>query len=127
MFKIQSLSKVYLTEYFFSVNKLKTKYLRDKIDKADARRTKATDSLLNFETVKYFNAEEYEMKRYVEGISNYQTSNKKVFLSTLCLNFGQNLINIVGQLIGCLLAAFLVANQDKTIGKIRINLFKLIS
>ena len=126
MFKIQSLSKVYLTEYFFSVNKLKTKYLRDKIDKADARRTKATDSLLNFETVKYFNAEEYEMKRYVEGISNYQTSNKKVFLSTLCLNFGQNLINIVGQLIGCLLAAFLVANQDKTIGKIRINLFKLI-
>ena len=127
MFKIQSLSKVYLTEYFFSVNKLKTKYLRDKIDKADARRTKATDSLLNFETVKYFNAEEYEMKRYVEGISNYQTSNKKVFLSTLCLNFGQNLINIVGQLIGCLLAAFLVANQDKTIGKIIINLFKLIS
>ena len=127
MFKIQSLSKVYLTEYFFSVNKLKTKYLRDKIDKADARRTKATDSLLNFETVKYFNAEEYEMKRYIEGISNYQTSNKKVFLSTLCLNFGQNLINIVGQLIGCLLAAFLVANQDKTIGKIRINLFKLIS
>ena len=117
MFKIQSLSKVYLTEYFFSVNKLKTKYLRDKIDKADARRTKATDSLLNFETVKYFNAEEYEMNRYVEGISKYQKSNKKVSFSTLCLNFGQNLINIVGQLIGCLLAASLVANQDKTIGK----------
>ena len=127
MFKIQSLSKVYLTEYFFSVNKLKTKYLRDKIDKADARRTKATDSLLNFETVKYFSAEEYEMNRYVEGISKYQKSNKKLFFSTLCMNFGQNLINIVGQLIGCLLAAFLVANQDKTIGKIRINLFKLIS
>ena len=111
----------------FSVNKLQTKYRRDMIEKGDDRRTKAIDSLMNFETVKYFNTEEYEMKRYIEGISKYQKSNKKVSFSTLCLNFGQNLINIVGQLIGCLLAAFLVANQDKTIGKIRINLFKLIS
>ena len=87
------------------------------IEKGDDRRTKAIDSLMNFETVKYFNTEEYEMKRYIEGISKYQKSNKKVSFSTLCLNFGQNLINIVGQLIGCLLAASLVANQDKTIGK----------
>ena len=51
----------------FSVTKLQTKYRKEMIDKNDSRRSKATDSLMNFETVKYFNAEEYEMNRYMEG------------------------------------------------------------
>lgn len=36
------------------------------------QRSKAVDSMLNFETVKYFNAEEFEIERYDEAIVSYQ-------------------------------------------------------
>ena len=38
------------------------------------QRTKAVDSLLNFETVKYYGAEQYEINRYDEAIVNYQVN-----------------------------------------------------
>ena len=87
----------------------------------DSKRTKATDSLMNFETVKYFNAEKYEMNRYIEGIRKVQIGLKRVFLSNVCTNFGASFINNCGELSGCLLAASLVANQERTVGK---NSFK---
>ena len=99
------------------MTRLQTKYRREKIDKNDSRRSKATDSLMNFETVKYFNAEEYEMKRYKEGIRESQTSLKTLFNSNLCLGFAKCFINNSGHLTGSLLAASQVVNQDKTIGK----------
>jgi ATP-binding cassette subfamily B (MDR/TAP) protein 6 len=39
------------------------------------QRTKAVDSLLNFETVKYYGAEQYEIERYQAAILAYQVSN----------------------------------------------------
>ena len=101
----------------FSVTKLQTRFRKDMIDKNDSRRSKATDSLMNFETVKYFNAEEYEMKRYKEGIRESQTSLKTLFNSNLCLGYAKCFINNSGHLTGSLLAASQVVNQDKTIGK----------
>ena len=83
----------------------------------DIKRTKATDSLMNFETVKFFNAEKYEMNRYIEGIRKVQIGLKRVFMSNVCTNFGASFINNCGQLSGCLLAASLVANQERTVGK----------
>ena len=107
----------------FSVTKLQTKYRKEMIDKNDSRRSKATDSLMNFETVKYFNAEEYEMKRYMEGIREYQTSLKTLSNSNLFLGFAKCFINNSGNLTGFLLAASQVANQDKSIGKKCTNYF----
>lgn len=54
--------------------------------------TKAIDSLLNFETVKYFNAEEREKQRYDKSIARYERLSIKTFTSLAWLNAGQAVI-----------------------------------
>ncbi|MGB6175362.1 MAG: ABC transporter ATP-binding protein/permease [Methylocella sp.] len=54
--------------------------------------TKAIDSLLNFETVKYFNAEEREKQRYDKSIACYERMSIKTFTSLAWLNAGQAVI-----------------------------------
>ncbi|MBO0732817.1 MAG: ABC transporter ATP-binding protein/permease [Methylocapsa sp.] len=58
--------------------------------------TKAIDSLLNFETVKYFNAEEREKKRYDKSIARYERMSVKTYTSLAFLNAGQAVIFTVG-------------------------------
>jgi ATP-binding cassette subfamily B (MDR/TAP) protein 6 len=50
------------------------------------QRSKAVDSLLNYETVKYFNAEHFEIERYDEAIVNYQVSNLCNFFNSEILD-----------------------------------------
>lgn len=54
--------------------------------------TKAIDSLINYETVKYFGNEEYEAKRYDDGLMRYETAAVKSQTSLSLLNTGQSLI-----------------------------------
>lgn len=54
--------------------------------------TKAIDSLLNYETVKYFGNEDYEAKRYDEGLKNYENAGVRSQTSLSVLNTGQSLI-----------------------------------
>jgi ATP-binding cassette, subfamily B, heavy metal transporter len=54
--------------------------------------TKAIDSLINFETVKYFGNEDYEAKRYDEGLQNYERAAVRSQTSLSFLNSGQSLI-----------------------------------
>lgn len=54
--------------------------------------TVAVDSLINYETVKYFNNERYEVGRYDAALRNYQDASIKVATSLAFLNSGQNLI-----------------------------------
>jgi len=58
--------------------------------------TKAIDSLLNFETVKYFNAEEREKARYDKSIAHYEKMSVKTFTSLAWLNAGQAVIFTIG-------------------------------
>ena len=58
--------------------------------------TKAIDSLLNFETVKYFNAEEREKKRYDKSIARYERMSIKTYTSLAVLNAGQAVIFTMG-------------------------------
>ena len=53
---------------------------------------KAIDSLINYETVKYFNNEEYEAKEYDKSLVKYEQASLKTSFSLALLNFGQNLI-----------------------------------
>ena len=68
------------------------------------QRTKAVDSLLNFETVKYYNAESYEINRYEGAILKYQTTEWTVMATLSLLNFSQSFIMNGGLLAGSLLA-----------------------
>src|SRR5471032_1881892 len=54
--------------------------------------TKAIDSLINYETVKYFGNEDYEAKRYDEGLQRYESAAVKSQTSLSLLNTGQSLI-----------------------------------
>jgi ABC-type transport system involved in Fe-S cluster assembly fused permease/ATPase subunit len=54
--------------------------------------TKAIDSLINYETVKYFGNEDYEAKRYDEGLRNFENAAVKSQTSLSVLNTGQSLI-----------------------------------
>lgn len=77
---------------------------------------KAIDSLLNFETVKYFNAEEMEARRYDTAMQRYETAAVKTGLSLAFLNFGQSLLITSGLIIVMVMAARGVQAGSLTVG-----------
>ncbi|KAL1502510.1 hypothetical protein ABEB36_007644 [Hypothenemus hampei] len=76
-------------------------------------RAKSVDSLLNFETVKYYGAENYEVQTFHEAIGKYQVEEYKANITLNFLHAGQNLIASVGLLVGSLLCAYYVVNTDE--------------
>lgn len=78
--------------------------------------TRSVDSLLNFETVKYFNNEAYEADRYDENLADWELARRKNRLTLFGLNGGQSMIIATAATASMILAAFDVANQRMTIG-----------
>ena len=76
----------------------------------------AVDSLINFETVKYFGNEEYESARYGENLKNYAQAAIKSQRSLAFLNFGQQSIIVIGLICVLGLASRGVASGQMTIG-----------
>lgn len=75
------------------------------------------DSMTSYETVKYFNAEDYEFNRYRNTIKTYQAVEYKNQLSLNTLNLSQNLCFTLGLLITCFIAAFQVATGQRKVGQ----------
>jgi ATP-binding cassette subfamily B protein len=78
--------------------------------------TKAIDSLLNFETVKYFGNEEMEAKRFDASMARYEKSATQVWTSLGWLNFGQGVIFGLGTTVMMVMSALAVQRGDQTIG-----------
>jgi ATP-binding cassette, subfamily B, heavy metal transporter len=78
--------------------------------------TRAIDSLLNYETVKYFNNEEYEARRYDENLQKYESAAVKNEASLGVLNIGQSLIIAVAVTLLMILAAGGVVSKELTLG-----------
>lgn len=78
--------------------------------------SKAIDSLLNFETVKYFGNEEMEAERFDRSMARYETAAVKVWTSLAWLNIGQTVILSIGMAICMILSAIAVQNGTQTIG-----------
>ncbi|MBP1882806.1 ABCB family ABC transporter ATP-binding protein/permease [Sinorhizobium mexicanum] len=78
--------------------------------------TKAIDSLLNFETVKYFGNEEMEAKRFDKSMERYERAATQVWTSLGWLNFGQALIFGAGTAVMMTISALAVQRGDQTIG-----------
>jgi len=74
------------------VTEWRTHFRRTMNDLESKASTKAIDSLLNYETVKYFGNEDYEAKRYDEGLKNYENAGVRSQTSLSFLNTGQSLI-----------------------------------
>uniref|UniRef100_A0A8C8XWV6 ATP-binding cassette sub-family B member 6 n=1 Tax=Panthera leo TaxID=9689 RepID=A0A8C8XWV6_PANLE len=98
------------------VTEWRTKFRRAMNLQENATRARAVDSLLNFETVKYYNAEGYEVDRYREAIINYQDLEWKSNASLVLLNQTQNLVTGLGLLAGSLLCAYFVSEQKLQVG-----------
>uniref|UniRef100_A0A8C7P751 ATP-binding cassette sub-family B member 6 n=1 Tax=Oncorhynchus mykiss TaxID=8022 RepID=A0A8C7P751_ONCMY len=98
------------------ITEWRTKYRRDMNTQDNNAKSKAVDSLLNFETVKYYNAENYEVNRFEDAILKYQISEWKTQASLAFLNQTQNLIIGSGLLAGSLLCAYFVQEGKFKVG-----------
>lgn len=98
------------------ITEWRTKYRREMNQLDNKTKTKAVDSLLNFETVKYYNAESYEVSRFEDAILQYQVSEWKTQASLAFLNQTQNLIIGSGLLAGSLLCAYFVTEGKFQVG-----------
>jgi ATP-binding cassette subfamily B protein len=78
--------------------------------------TKAIDSLLNFETVKYFGNEEMEAKRFDKSMERYEKAATDVWTSLGWLNFGQGFIFGLGTTVMLILSALAVQRGEQTVG-----------
>ena len=89
---------------------------RDMNNSDNDANTKAIDSLLNFETVKYFGNEELEARRFDASMEKYGASATKTWTSLGWLNFGQGLIFGLGMTIVMVLSALEVQKGNQTLG-----------
>ena len=91
--------------------------IRRRANDLDSRaNTRAIDSLLNYETVKYFGNEEYEARRYDENLRSYEAAAVKTEASLGLLNIGQSLIIAAAVTALMVLAAQGVVGQNLTLG-----------
>lgn len=78
--------------------------------------TKAIDSLLNFETVKYFGNEEMEARRFDQSMARYEKAATGVWTSLGWLNFGQGVIFGLGTTVMMVVSGWSVLNGHQTVG-----------
>lgn len=104
----------------------RTHYVRQANQADSQSSSRAIDSLLNYETVKYFNNEQYETSRYDGELENWETARRKNRLSLFALNGGQATIIALAMTSMMAMAAYQVANDKMTIGDfVLINAFTM--
>ena len=117
-----------LTYIAYSVyaTELRTRYVRAANQADSSSNTRAIDSLLNYETVKYFTNEEYEAKAYDKQLSTWEQAKIKNRLSLFALNGGQAFIIAMAMTAMLALAAIEVSEGNMTLGDfVLINAFMM--
>jgi ATP-binding cassette subfamily B protein len=102
--------------FTFKVTEWRVKIRKEMNDQDTDANQKAIDSLLNFETVKYFGAEQREAARYDRAMARYEAAALKTNYSLAFLNFGQSLIITAALVIVMVMAARGVAAGTLTVG-----------
>ena len=91
--------------------------IRRKMNDSDTdANVKAIDSLLNYETVKYFSAEEREAARYDKAMARYEDASVRAYTSLAVLNAGQAVIFTIGLAAVMVMCAFEIKSGSKTVG-----------
>jgi ATP-binding cassette subfamily B protein len=104
----------------------RTRYVRAANEADSKTNSAAIDSLLNYETVKYFNNETYEAERYDQQLAEWEQARRKNRLTLFALNGGQALIIAVAMTAMLLLAAQQVMQQQMTLGDfVLVNAFMM--
>lgn len=102
--------------FTFKVTEWRVKLRREMNEQDTDANQKAIDSLLNFETVKYFGAEDREAARYDVAMQGYEAAALKTSYSLAFLNVGQALLITSGLVAVMVMAAFGVQNGTMTVG-----------
>ncbi|SPF76637.1 ATM1-type heavy metal exporter [Aliiroseovarius pelagivivens] len=102
--------------FTFKVTEWRVRIRKEMNDQDTDANQKAIDSLLNFETVKYFGAEKREASRYDSAMAGYEQAALKTSYSLAFLNFGQALLITGGLVAVMVLAAVGVQNGQLTVG-----------
>ena len=113
---ITAATMVAYTSFTVITTSWRTKFRKQANAADNAGATVAVDSLINFEAVKYFNNEKYEVGRYDTALGNYEKASIKVTTSLSFLNAGQNLIFSSALSAMMYLAANGIATGSLTIG-----------
>ena len=104
----------------------RTGFVREAAMADSQSNTRAIDSLLNYETVKYFNNEAYESEQYDQALERWEVAKRKNRLSLFALNAGQALIISLAMTLMLALAASQVSQGAMTIGDfVLINAFMM--
>src|SRR3984957_14681175 len=91
--------------------------IRRKMNESDSdANAKAIDSLLNYETVKYFSAETREARRYDRSMGRYEEASVKAYTSLAAMNAGQAIIFTAGLAATMVLCAYGVEQHTNTVG-----------
>jgi ATP-binding cassette subfamily B protein len=104
------------TWFTFAVTEWRVKMRKEMNDQDTDANQKAIDSLLNFETVKYFGAEAREAERYDSAMEKYVAAALKTSYSLAFLNFGQSLLITGGLVAVMVMAAMGVQEGRLTVG-----------
>ena len=112
--------------YSVMATEWRTEYVREAARADSLSNTRAIDSLLNYETVKYFNNESHESERYDSALSQWEVAKRKNRLSLFALNAGQALIIAIAMTAMMGLAAYEVSQSTMSIGDfVLINAFMM--
>jgi ATP-binding cassette, subfamily B, heavy metal transporter len=123
---IVGVSLVIYVGFTFTVTNWRTRFRREMNELDSKASARAVDSLLNFETVKYFGNEEYEARRYDGTLREQEAAAIKSQQSLNLLNAGQQAIIAVGLTLMLWRAAVGVGNGSMTIGDlVLVNAFML--
>nr|WP_251134062.1 ABC transporter ATP-binding protein/permease [Rhodomicrobium sp. Az07] len=107
---------VLYTWYSIAVSERRIAIRREYIEADTDATTKAVDSLLNYETVKYFGNERWEADRFDRSMRRYERASIKTATSLAALNFGQTVIFTAGMATAMALSAHGVATGAMTVG-----------
>jgi ABC-type transport system involved in Fe-S cluster assembly fused permease/ATPase subunit len=103
--------------FTFTFTAWRSKFRRIMNETDTEAQTKAIDSLLNFETVKYFGNEAHESRRFDESLARYEKASVKSQVSLNALNIGQATIISIALGLMMLMAANGVAHHNLSVGK----------
>ncbi|WP_341764689.1 ABC transporter ATP-binding protein/permease [Candidatus Tisiphia endosymbiont of Beris chalybata] len=113
---ITLITMIFYVLFTLAVSRWRIAFVRQMNESENHSNTKALDSLLNFETVKYFGNENYESQRFNQSLIKYENAAVKNYATLSALNIGQGIIIALALVSVMLLAGFEVQGGNMTIG-----------
>ena len=113
---VSLLTVIFYVVLTFAITTWRMKYRYQMNDMQSEANTNAVDSLINYETVKYFNQEKFEVDRYGETMQRWENLATKSFTSMTALNFVQGAGIAIGVTIILIMAAQEVVNNTLSLG-----------